>query len=110
MAQQIITQVTSDLSGEAEASTVTFGYAGYDYEIDLTEAEAEKLAGLLSGYIEAGRRLGRGARRGPAGSKPIPTKGEIQKMRAWAATNGFELNERGRLPNKIQEAYWDAHS
>lgn len=109
MAQQIITQVTSDLSGEAEASTVTFGYAGYDYEIDLTEAEAEKLAGLLSGYIEAGRRLGRGARRGTA-RKVAPVKGETEKVRAWARENGFEVNERGRIPNNVQQAFQDAHS
>lgn len=116
MAQRLQTLLVSDLSGEelgTEGVTVTFGYQGATYEIDLSKAEAEELANFLGKYMTAGRRVaGRrrplGAATGPAPSTAGRT--DLAKIREWAKENGYKVSDRGRVSKEIQEAYAAAHS
>jgi hypothetical protein len=105
-----ITTVIDDLTGEeiSDGKTVTFGYEGVTYEIDLSTKNAEKLHKALEGYIAAGRRVGTvkrasGARKSSADSERLNT------IREWANANGYTVGDRGRIKAEIVEAYDAAH-
>ena len=105
VAQKVLVKVTSDLSGAADAHLVRFGYEGYEYEIDLTDGEHEKLGAFLSGYITAARRAGKSAPRPAAaagGKTPLHKSSDI---RDWARANGHEVSDRGRIPAHVLDAY-----
>jgi hypothetical protein len=107
MAQKVLVRVTSDLSGKPDAQTVRFSYEGFDYEIDLTEAEHSKLGGFLSTYMSAARRAGRTNTRSKAAEprRMTASTGDSNAVRAWAKANGIEVSDRGRVPARIQTAY-----
>ncbi|KAF4410319.1 MULTISPECIES: Lsr2 family protein [Streptomyces] len=112
MAQKVQVLLVDDLDGGEADETVTFALDGKTYEIDLTTANAEKLRGLLEPYTKSGRRTGgrasasRGkARSGSGGGSNQDTA----KIRAWAKENGYEVNDRGRVPATVREAYEKAN-
>lgn len=115
MAKQVITKITDDIDGGDATETLTFGLDGMGYEIDLNAKNASKLRDLLSTYIEAGTRTGRIG--SPAQlTRHRNTNGvnhpsfaanrELnQAIREWAGLNGYQLAERGRIPQHIVDAY-----
>ncbi|MFJ5549347.1 MULTISPECIES: Lsr2 family protein [unclassified Streptomyces] len=109
MAQKVQVLLVDDLDGGEADETVTFALDGKSYEIDLTTANADKLRGLLEPYTKSGRRTGgraaAGRGKGRAASVASPDTAEI---RAWAKANGFNVNDRGRVPAEIREAYENA--
>ncbi|MEU3608760.1 Lsr2 family protein [Streptomyces sp. NPDC035033] len=110
MAQKVQVLLVDDLDGVEADETVTFALDGKTYEIDLTTANAEKLRGLLEPYTTNGRRTGgrtttgRGKGRVAAAGSP-----DTAKIRAWAKENGYEVNDRGRVPAHVKAAYEDAN-
>lgn len=114
MAKQIITLLTDDLDGAEADRTVEFGLDGVSYSIDLSEKNAGKLQKILEPYLSAGTRISRGrvdsrsARQVPAASSRS-NRDQNQAIRDWAAKNGHEVSERGRIPNSIVEAFHQAH-
>ena len=60
MAQKVVVELVDDLDGTAseDINTVTFSLDGANYEIDLTENNAERLRGSLARYLGAARRTG----------------------------------------------------
>ncbi|WP_069813100.1 histone-like nucleoid-structuring protein Lsr2 [Streptomyces sp. TP-A0874] len=108
MAQKVQVLLVDDLDGGEADETVTFALDGKTYEIDLTTANAEKLRSLLEPYAKNGRRTGGRA----AGRKSRAATGGSQdtaKIRAWAKENGYEVNDRGRVPATVREAYEKAN-
>ncbi|PJJ73233.1 Lsr2 protein [Diaminobutyricimonas aerilata] len=109
MAKRTIVTITDDLDGSEDAETVTFGFDGKRYEIDLSEANRAKLESALQPFIDAARPAG-GSRGDSASSRPrrgVPLN--LAAVRAWAADNGHEVNQRGRIPTAVIEAYEAAH-
>lgn len=127
MAKKVSIVLTCDLHEGDEVSaeqTVTFGFDGRTWEVDLCRAHLEEFEGFmvrLSGSArETGRQRaaaevrssgadGRGTtrRRAPAASDVL-TKSEREACRTWARGNGFpNLGERGRVPTAAVEA-WEA--
>ncbi|MEU7282971.1 Lsr2 family protein [Streptomyces sp. NPDC045431] len=110
MAQKVQVLLVDDLDGGEADETVTFALDGKTYEIDLTTANADKLRSLLEPYTKSGRRTGgraaggRGKGRVAAGGSP-----DTAKIRAWAKENGYNVNDRGRVPAEIRKAYEDAN-
>lgn len=101
MAQRIQVILEDDLDGSLADETIRFGLDGVDYEIDLSADNAEKMREGLTQWVGHARKVSRG--RGPAASrKSGPSATEI---RAWAKANGLEVNERGRVPTHIKDAY-----
>lgn len=97
-----VVEVTSDVSGEKGANTVTYSYKGQSYSIDLTETEEKEFHDILTPYIAVSQV---GKRRAPrVRSNPE----ETAKVREWAASAGYTLNENGRIPNDVRKAYADA--
>ncbi len=103
MATKTIVTMHDDLTDERADTTVSFGLDGRDYEIDLTDTNAEELRQTLEKYVEAGRKVGgvRGRRRG---SSPVADV-DPKAVRAWAAAKGYEVSNRGRVPTAVVEAY-----
>jgi len=108
VAQKVQVLLVDDIDGGEADETVTFALDGKTYEIDLTTANADKLRSLLEPYVKNGRRTGGRSARG----KARPSGGGSQdtaKIRAWAKENGYEVNDRGRVPANIREAYEKAN-
>lgn len=111
MAQRVQVLLVDDLDGGEADETVTFAIDGVTYEIDLTTANADKLRGLLTPYAESGRRTGgRTARGRTAIAKTSAGNSDTAKIRAWAKEKGYEINDRGRVPATIREAYEKAQA
>jgi hypothetical protein len=116
MARQVVTVVTDDLDGTAADRTLEFGLDGVTYTIDLSDKNAGKLRKALQPYISAGHRLGRSSAGGRRGARPRTAAGasrsspdQNQAIRAWAAQNGYQVSERGRIPASVVEAFNRAH-
>jgi hypothetical protein len=103
MATKTVVTMHDDLTDEAADTTVSFGLDGRDYEIDLTDANAEELRGMLDKYIAAGRKVGgvRRRRRSSDSAADVDPKA----VRAWAAAKGYEVSNRGRIPASVVEAF-----
>ncbi|MQY14653.1 Nucleoid-associated protein Lsr2 [Streptomyces sp. RB5] len=109
MAQKVQVLLVDDLDGGEADETVTFALDGKSYEIDLTNDNAEKLRSALEPFVKSGRRTGG---RGGAGRKGRAGAGageDTAKIRAWAKENGHDVNDRGRVPASVKEAYNKAH-
>ncbi|MCA0253581.1 MAG: Lsr2 family protein [Actinobacteria bacterium] len=107
MAQRVEIVLTDDLDESKADSTVSFGYAGNSYEIDLSDANRVALEEALAPYIAAARRVSasrRQARRRTAGGTASATD-----IRAWALARGMEVSSRGRVSAEVREAYENAH-
>ncbi|MGW5773122.1 histone-like nucleoid-structuring protein Lsr2 [Streptomyces longwoodensis] len=111
MAQKVQVLLLDDLDGGEADETVTFALDGKTYEIDLTTKNADKLRGLLEPFVKNGRRAGRQQSTGR--SRGAVSKGngssDTAEIRAWAKEQGYEVNDRGRVPASIREAYAKAN-
>lgn len=109
MAQQTIIQLLDDLDGSEASETIVFGLDGKTYEIDLNDKNATKLRKALEPYVDKGRKMNqaRGGRRGGA-TQSAASSGDTALIRAWAKENGYEVNDRGRVPADIKDAYTKA--
>ncbi|MER6076268.1 Lsr2 family protein [Streptomyces sp. NPDC001817] len=110
MAQKIVTVYSDDLTGmeSGEVSTHRFSLNGINYEIDLTPENYDKLDAALRPFIEKGRKLSRTKETGRVrrGAADGPSAEEV---RAWARENGYEVNDRGRVPKEIRDAFDASH-
>jgi hypothetical protein len=120
MAQRVQTVLISDLSGdevEAGLTSVSFGYQGVDYVIDLTSKEAAGFDKAIAMYVEHARKVPRGTRRSSSGgSGGAGASGtshshaeRIGNVKRWAADQGLDYPKRGRLPKSLVDAYDAAH-
>jgi hypothetical protein len=125
VAQKTIVTLIDDLTGEEaeDISTVEFALEGVTYEIDLADDNAAKLRDNLARYVAAARKTStrrpsaRGAdrsagRRAGNGSGGVARSGynrdTLRAIREWAKQNGHSVNERGRLPLTVLNA-WEAN-
>lgn len=92
-----ITKV-DDIDGTPADATVQFALEGKTFEIDLSETNAA----LLREQIGEWAKNARPAVKAKANKLPAA---KVAAIRAWAATNGFELAERGRIPKEVVAAY-----
>ncbi|MHA7240545.1 histone-like nucleoid-structuring protein Lsr2 [Arthrobacter sp. TMS1-12-1] len=107
MAQRVQVHLVDDLSGEEAQETVRFSLDGTDYEIDLTEKNAESLRTALSDYVGKGRKAASGKQ--PSGSQKAASsrskREDTQQIRRWAEEHGFNPSSRGRITQSIIDAY-----
>src|SRR5262245_48210190 len=110
MARQQIVVYKDDLDGtEDDVRPVKFGLDGASYEIDLGPNNYAKLKEALAPYVEAGTKVsGRAtARVAPArrAAAAAEQKEFNARVREWAASNGHKVKPRGRVPEKVIDAY-----
>ena len=117
MAQKVVTLYTDDLTGEesTEIGTYTILVNGAGVEIDLTPENHDKLMEALNPFLQADgarrvRTAGTGRTRAARGQGRGAASGrDTAAIRAWAKDNGFEVNDRGRVPAPVVEAYEKTH-
>ena len=103
MAQRTLTILSDDLDGKEgkDIATVTFGFDGSTYEIDLSKKNRTGLEKALAPYIDAARKTTSAPRRPTKKSSPRVTPED----REWLRSNGFpNVKDRGRLPREALEA------
>jgi nucleoid-associated protein Lsr2 len=112
MAQKVQVILVDDLDGGEADETVSFSLDGVAYEVDLSSENAEKLREVFSEYVGAARRVGGRAsasrsRRSGGGGGSSSSRGETSSaaIREWARQNDMQVNERGRIPAHVVEAY-----
>ncbi len=103
--------MVDDIDGGEASETVSFALDGVSYEIDLSGENADALRAELEHYIAASRRVG-GRKSRTATSSGTSTLAQSheynQAVRAWAAANGYELADRGRIAADVLAGY-EAH-
>jgi hypothetical protein len=114
VAQKVQVVLVDDIDGGEAEETVTFALDGVSYEIDLSAPNAAKLRDAFAPYLGSARRVGGRASSG-RGRRPAATRSgggsgrSTAEIREWARNNGYTVNERGRIPANVLEAYEKAH-
>jgi hypothetical protein len=108
MAKRTITVLVDDLDGSDATETVSFAVDGVSYEIDLNADNAARLRDDFAVWTAHATRVG-GRRRTAGGSSSAP-KEDLDAIRSWARSNGYEVADRGRISAKVKEAYAKAHA
>lgn len=107
MAQKVQVVLVDDLDGGPADTTVAFAWGGASYEIDLSEANAQRFADVLAPYVGHARRVSparRATRRGTA-SAGRSGSGDAAAIREWAREQGIAVNERGRVSAEVRARY-----
>jgi hypothetical protein len=116
MAQKTQIIMTDDLDGSAATQTVTFAFQGTSYEIDLNDAHVSSIEESFAEWISNARKTTGGRSTSSSSSRAsggrtssTAKRGDLDAVRAWARENGHTVSDRGRVSNKILEAYDAAH-
>lgn len=99
------TIVVDDLDGTEGAREVTFSLDGETWRIDLSEPNRQRLRAALGEFIEAGVKIGAQRSSGRTAATTASAAAGTSEIRAWARANGYEVNDRGRIPAQVVEAY-----
>jgi hypothetical protein len=103
--KRTIIELIDDLDGTTpEATTITFGIDGKMYEIELGERNEVRLRKALAPFLEKARpvRQKRTPKKRTTGKRQRP---EPAKVREWAAKNGVEVADKGRIPQEVMDQY-----
>ena len=133
MAKTLIVQLTCDRCKAEKGEnvdgteTVTFGFDGYDYSLDLCKEHSQDFHNTVQGLISwssdrtrsgGGRRARRsgysddatGATGATTPARSSADRERLKAIRDWARQNGHpNLGDRGRVPQAIVAAYDAAH-
>ena len=109
MAQKVTVLLVDDLDGGQADETVSFSLDGVAYEIDLSTANATAFRDAFANYVGHARRVGGRAARS-TGRKRSGGDNRTAQIREWARANGHPVNERGRIPGTVVDAYEKAHA
>lgn len=105
MAQKVQIVLEDDIDGGEATQTVTFALDGTSYEIDLNDANAEKLRDAFAPFLGHARKLSGGQRRGRRPGAANAGGVSAKEVREWARSNGFTVPERGRIPAEVRNAF-----
>ncbi|WP_037180582.1 histone-like nucleoid-structuring protein Lsr2 [Rhodococcoides fascians] len=121
MAKQVSVHLVDDIDGSVisddSGETIEFSVSGVEYVIDLKSKNATEFHRKLDYYIGHATRVG-GRKRKPSSKSVSPSVGgattkrdpaQTRAIRQWAADEGYEVNDRGRIPADIVEAFEAAH-
>ncbi|HKJ11262.1 MAG TPA: Lsr2 family protein [Ornithinimicrobium sp.] len=111
MAQRVQVILEDDVDGSEATETVEFSLDGVSYEIDLSDGNAAQLRNDFARWVGQARRSGgrRQTRRRNGGSGGGSSREELAKIREWGRANGYQVSDRGRVSQDVQEAYAAAH-
>ena len=114
MAREIIVVLTDDLDKESQADhSITIGWDGRNYYLDLSEKNYQALEQALRPYLDAAHRVERisgPGRRQTANSSNGQINKDVRKaIREWAREQGWAVSDHGRIPKEVIKAYNEAH-
>jgi hypothetical protein len=112
MAKRTITELIDDLDGSPAEVSREIALDGVAYALDLSTVNSAKLDEALAPFIGAGSKIGRGGPRlrlvrsssGARATSPADRE-RNGAVRAWAAEQGLEVSDRGRIKSEILDAY-----
>ena len=107
MAKTVSVVISDDLDGSPVAETVSFGFDGHSYEIDLGKKNLAKLEKSLQPFMDAGRRTA--ARKAAKAPRAAGSRVDRAAVRTWAAGQGLKVSERGRISAEVMSKYDAAH-
>lgn len=108
MAKKVNVVLVDDIDGSDADRTVSFTYEGTEYEIDLSDKNAERFESALEPYLAKARKTSSGRGRRRAASAPRTGRSsEASEIRAWARSKGMQVPDRGRIPTEVRDA-WEA--
>jgi hypothetical protein len=106
MATQTTVTLTCDICGGAkDTRTRSIALDGRALEIDLCTKDnrsLDKVAQMLVPYARKVARL-------PVARRTAGTRQRSADVRDWARTQGFEVSDRGRIPEEVERKYAAAH-
>src|SRR5689334_12160177 len=112
MAKRTITELIDDLDGSPAEVSRQIALDGVAYALDLNAANSAKLDEALAPFIAAGSKLARGGPRlrlvrssSSARATSPAARERNTAVRAWAAEQGLEVSDRGRIKTEILDAY-----
>jgi len=105
MATKTTIVLVDDLNGQPADTTLRFGLDAREYELDLTDANAQELRELFGRYISAARKVSGRRRESAAPAKPAFAGVDPAAVRAWAKGKGIDVSPRGRIRADVVEAY-----
>jgi hypothetical protein len=97
-----------DLDGSEASDTLSFSLDGRQYQLDLSDKNANRLRDTLAPFVASARRSGGQGRSGggPNASQRPPTDRErTTAIREWARQHGHKVADRGRIPASVIDAY-----
>jgi hypothetical protein len=117
---------TDDLNGSAAQET-TFGLFGQAYVLDAGEVTCAEMEAALRPFVAVARVYGQlpevpsGFTAAPAiadrpplstqpQTKPTPPAPPADRtIRSWGNANGYGVGPKGRIPNRVRDAYFQAN-
>ena len=113
MAQKVIREFIDDIDGSEAERTFPFAVDGTNYEIDLSSQNIKEFNEAIGGFVESARKVkasGHGRRvHKTSTSDSGRSREQTQAVREWARQQGHSINDRGRIPVSIQQAFDQAH-
>lgn len=103
-----VTYRVDDLDGRTKVTgdSTSLSLNGRAVSIDLSDKHVRELEELLAPYFDKGIVIERHVK---AAAKSNGDADENARIREWAANNGHNVSDRGRLPKAVVEAYAAAH-
>lgn len=101
MAQRVEVKLVDDLDGSEATDSITFGFEGIEYAIDLNTKNAEAFRKAIAPYLGAATRVGKGRKSSAGAAK----KSNAKEVREWGIQNGYDVPARGRIPAEVQQAF-----
>lgn len=105
MAKRTVVHLIDDLTGEElgpdGGETIHLGLDGSTYQLDLSPKNAAALRNQLATYVNAARCTSGNPRRRTTSYAGV----DPRAVRAWAASNGVQVSNRGRIPAGVLEQY-----
>jgi hypothetical protein len=104
--QSVQIVLTCDLDNDPAEQTVVFGYEGREYAFELCERHIAEYNETMESWVSAARLNRPGSpQRSPRRQASVASREDLSAIRAWARENGYEVNDRGRIPSEIRDAY-----
>jgi hypothetical protein len=108
MTQRTITLLVDDLDGTelkaGKGQTIGFGLDGREYEIDLSDKNADAFRKVVGRYADAARKVNGARARGGSRRRSKPDVSP-QAVRQWAKSNKVEVSPRGRIPQSVIDQF-----
>jgi hypothetical protein len=115
MAQKVIREFIDDIDGSEAQRTFSFAVDGTHYEIDLSSDNIKEFHEAIAGFVDSARKVktsgpGRRAHKASTSDRGSGrSREQTQAVREWARQQGHSINDRGRIPASIQQAFDQAH-
>ena len=108
MAQRVVVQLGCDMDNKsgADVETVTFGFQGTNYELELCAKHRKNLDAMLNDLAGSARKVSATRRSVAKARQPRASQREENaEIRAWATANGLKVSERGRIAADVIEQF-----